>query len=1269
MHSPAPPETLQSFSFRLNGEEIEIHNLHPNTTLLDWLHSRDLTAAKEGCAEGDCGACTVIVVDTDINGKRVFRAINSCIALLPTLAGREIITVEGMARDGMHPAQKAMVDCYGSQCGYCTPGFVASIFEGCYRREIESLDALNDHLCGNLCRCTGYRAIRSAALAAWKTANPEDTFGKMLEAPAQNPSRFNYEACGGVFLRPDSLENLFQAIEEYPDARLIAGGTELGVDVARLFKRYPVLISLQAVRELQTISEKDGVMEIGAGAVLTDVMNAVCERIPSLHHMLRLFASRPIRNRATLGGNLVTASPIGDTAPVLLSLNATVVLTSAKGEREIPLSSFFTGYRRTVLKPGEILRAVRIPLTPSPGTARRLARSFKISKRREMDISIVAAGMCVDLDAQNHVIEARLAFGGVAPTPALAPRTMEFLRGRVWDSATVQEAAHILREEFNPIDDVRASADYRRAVAADLLRAFFENPECRQDDLPLEDLPPAPKLPTPPHESGHRHVTGEARYVDEEARRRGALTVWPICSPHAHARILRRDATRARAVPGVAAVLLAEDVPGLNDIGASVHDEILLADKEVFYHGHPVAIIVGETPEVCREAATLMEIAYEPLPPLLTIREALAAESFLTEPSAITRGDAESALRNVPHILEGEFSFGGQEHFYLETQAAWAEWTEDDMILVHTSTQHPSEIQTIVAHVLGWPRHRIIAHSPRMGGGFGGKETQGAGVAVLSALATWHTGRPCRMRLNRDQDFQITGKRHPFLARFRVGFRPDGTLLAADVELFANGGWSLDLSRPICDRALFHLDNAYYIPNVRFCGRVCRTNLASNTAFRGFGGPQGMLVIEEIMDRVARHTGLRPETVRERNMYHGTGETNTTHYGQEIGDNRLCTIWNELKKQSRFDERRDAVARFNEKKSHIRRGIAIIPVKFGISFTHTPFNQAGALVLIYADGTVQVNHGGTEMGQGLYTKILGVASRELGLDPSRIRVMQTRTDKVPNTSATAASSGSDLNGAAVRNACETLRERLAPLAAEMLSTRGVDAQSERIQFQNGAVHDSTHPPIAIPFEELVAEAYIRRISLSATGYYRTPEIYYDREKGRGRPFYYFACGAAVSEVEVDGFTGQMRLVRVDILHDVGESLNEGIDRGQIEGGFIQGMGWLTSEELRWSKEGKLLSHGASTYQIPTIGDVPAEFHIRLLPNAAQPGTIHGSKAVGEPPLMLAISVREAIRDAVAAFGAKEGEEIPLGSPATCEAIYRAIHRHDSMRNASPPPEV
>jgi len=747
------------------------------------------------------------------------------------------------------------------------------------------------------------------------------------------------------------------------------------------------------------------------------------------------------------------------------------------------------------------------------------------------------------------------------------------------------------------------------------------------------------------HESAHGHVTGAARYVDDLPTPPGTLVGLPIGAPIARGRLLRRDRRAALATPGVHAVLFPEDIPGARMIGPVAHDEPVLVLDEIHAVGQPMALIVGENLDACRAAARVLVLETETWPAILTIDEGIAAGKFLCPPHRMRRGDPEGALARAPLRIRGELRTGAQDHFYLETQASLAIPGEGDAIELFSSTQHPTEVQSLVAEVLGVGRHQVVVTAPRMGGGFGGKETQAAPFAVLAALAAKLTRRPVKVWLSRDQDMVMTGKRHPFLARYELGFAADGQILAATVRLFADGGWSRDLSAPILDRAMFHLDNAYFIPELDFEGVVVQTNLASNTAFRGFGGPQGMLVVEAAISEAAERLDLDPALVRARNFYR---DGQATPYGQVLKDARLERIWCELLATSQYSRRRAEIVALNQSSRFVRRGIAVQPVKFGISFTNSLLNQAGALVLLYTDGTVQVNHGGTEMGQGLHTKILAVAAHALGVSVDRVRIMTTATDKVPNTSATAASTGSDLNGAAVRDACEQLCARLRPIAAARF---GLDDTAE-LEFAHDAVHERSSGR-SIPFPELVQAAWAQRVSLAAAGYYATPGIHYDRDAGRGEPFYYFAYGAAVCEVELSALTGEHRLLRVDILHDVGASLVPTIDRGQIEGGFVQGQGWLTCEELLWSRDGHLLTHGPSTYKIPAVGDAPTDFRVALLRDAAQEGVIHGSKAVGEPPFMLAIGVMTALRDAIASFGPR-GAAVSLRLPCTPEAILRAI---------------
>jgi xanthine dehydrogenase large subunit len=765
-----------------------------------------------------------------------------------------------------------------------------------------------------------------------------------------------------------------------------------------------------------------------------------------------------------------------------------------------------------------------------------------------------------------------------------------------------------------------------------------------------------------PHESSALHVTGAAAYTDDLAvLTSDALTAWPVQSTNAHARVTI-DVSGAYRVPGVVRVLTADDVPGVNDAG--VKSDEPLFPSEAMYYGHALVWVLGETPEAARLGAAAVAVEYDPLPSIVTIEEAIAADSFQGAARTVECGDVDAAMSDAPRVFDGVIEFGGQEHFYLETHASLAVRDSEGQYFVQCSTQHPSETQEIIAHVLGVSSNVVTVHSLRLGGAFGGMEMQPHGLAAIAALGAKLTGRPVRLRLNRTQDITMTGKRHPFHISWRVGFSDAGDLLALQATLTSDGGWCLDLSEPVMSRALCHIDNAYWIPNVRALGRIAKTHKTSNTAFRGFGGPQGVFLIEEILGRAAPELGIDPIELRRRNLYQ-PGQT--TPYGQTVKDApRMPAIWDQVRRDADIDARRAAIAGFNAAHEHTKRAIGMTPIKFGISFNFTAFNQAGALVHVYKDGSVLVNHGGTEMGQGLHTKMLQVAATALGLPLKRVRLAPTRTDKVPNTSATAASSGADLNGAAVKDACEQIRDRLATVAGRML---GVDAA--QIRFADGEV---TGPGAArLRFDDVVAAAYLDRVQLFAAGYYRTEGIHWDAERMHGSPFKYFAYGAAATEVEVDGFTGAYRVRRVDIVHDVGDSLSPLIDIGQIEGGFVQGVGWLTLEELRWDtgdgpQRGRLLTQSASTYKLPSFSEMPEEFHVRVFADAREDGAVYGSKAVGEPPLMLAFSAREALREAVGAFG-PEGRAVVLGSPATPEAVFWAVQDAREAAASVPVPDA
>ncbi|GAA1900362.1 xanthine dehydrogenase molybdopterin binding subunit [Lapillicoccus jejuensis] len=752
-----------------------------------------------------------------------------------------------------------------------------------------------------------------------------------------------------------------------------------------------------------------------------------------------------------------------------------------------------------------------------------------------------------------------------------------------------------------------------------------------------------------PHESAALHVTGHALYTDDlVGRTKDVLHAHPVGSPHAHARVVSLDATPALAVPGVVRVLTADDVPGVNDAGVK-HDEPLFPSEAMFV-GHGVAWVLAETAEAARLGALAVEVTWEPLPSLVSIHDAIAAGSFQGGQPRLLRGDVEAALEGAAHVFSGETEMAGQEHFYLETHASLALVDEAGQVFVQCSTQHPTETQDIVAHVLGVPSHAVTVQCLRMGGGFGGKEMQPHGFAAVAALGATLTGRPVRLRLSRQLDMTMTGKRHGFHAQWRVGFDDDGRLLALDATLTSDGGWSLDLSEPVLARALCHVDNAYWIPHVRVNGRVAQTHKTSQTAFRGFGGPQGMLVVEDVLGRCAPLLGVDADELRRRNFY-GPGQS--TPYGQPVRHpERLQRVWGAVLTNADVARRRAEVDAFNAAHERTKRAIALTPVKFGISFNLTAFNQAGALVHVYKDGSVLVTHGGTEMGQGLHTKMLQVAATALGVPLSRVRLAPTRTDKVPNTSATAASSGADLNGGAVKDACEQVRDRLDTVAAGLLGTTAADVRVE------GGVFRRLDGLQEVSWEEVIRVAYSQRVQLWAAGFHRTEGLHWDSTRMQGEPFKYFAYGAAAAEVQVDGLTGAYRLRRVDVVHDVGDSLSPLVDLGQVEGGFVQGAGWLTLEDLRWDEgdgptRGRLTTQAASTYKLPSLSEMPEDFRVTLLEDAHEDGVVYGSKAVGEPPLMLAFCVREALRRACAAFG-PAGTSIALASPATPEAVWWAL---------------
>jgi xanthine dehydrogenase large subunit len=754
-----------------------------------------------------------------------------------------------------------------------------------------------------------------------------------------------------------------------------------------------------------------------------------------------------------------------------------------------------------------------------------------------------------------------------------------------------------------------------------------------------------------PHESAIAQVAGLAPYVDDLPELKGTLYAAPICSNVAHGTLKSVDGCAALAMPGVVDMIFAADIPGHKQLASFMGDEPIFAADKVQHVGQVVGLVLAESVMQARHAARKVVLHIDTLPAVLSVQEAMAKQSYVLPPVFVNRGDAQAALARAPHTLRGTLSVGGQEHFYLEGQVAYAQPLEQDQWLVNSSTQHPGEVQHWVSHALGISNAAVRVECRRMGGGFGGKETQAGHLAVWAAVAAHKTGRPVKLRLDRDDDFEITGKRHPFEYSYTVGFDDTGRLCGLQLSMAVNCGFSADLSGPVADRAVFHADNAYFLKDVAIASYRCKLNTQSHTAFRGFGGPQGMIVTEAIMSDIARTLGLDPLDVRRANLY-GLTDRNVTHYAMKVEDNIIAPLLSQLEQTSEYRRRQSALSAWNSQSDVIKRGMAITPLKFGISFTATLFNQAGALVHVYTDGSVQVNHGGTEMGQGLNTKVCQIVADELGVPLNRVQATASDTSKVPNASATAASAGTDLNGRAAQFAARHVRDNLAAFVSG-LDNCGAGA----VQFAGGRV---TSPASSRAFDDVVKLAYANRIQLWSDGFYRTPKIHYDKTTLTGRPFYYFAYGAACTEVAIDTLTGESRVLKVDILHDVGRSINPAIDIGQIEGGFVQGMGWLTTEQLVWNDQGKLTTHAPSTYKIPTAADVPEHFKVDLWHEANREDNVYGSKAVGEPPFMLALSVFEALRDAIAqarsaaSLAHGDGQVVRLNAPATAENVLKAL---------------
>uniref|UniRef100_A0A671R9E9 Xanthine dehydrogenase/oxidase n=1 Tax=Sinocyclocheilus anshuiensis TaxID=1608454 RepID=A0A671R9E9_9TELE len=1244
-----PPSTGDDLVFFVNGKKITEKNAEPEITLLTYLRrSLGLTGTKLGCAEGGCGACTVMVSKYHPHQNRIIHhAVNACLAPLCSLHHCAVTTVDGIGSvaSKLHPVQERIAKAHGSQCGFCTPGIVMSMYALLRNNPRPSMHEIQEAFQGNLCRCTGYRPIlegyrtftkvkEQLSKACYNNNNNNKYNIESLSKQPQRELRFVGERV--LWIQPYSLKELLELKATYPNAKLVVGNTEVGIEMKFKNLLYPVILAPAYIPELNIIQHTQDGIQVGASVTLTllgDVLRAAVKKLPAhqtevfeaVLEQLRWFAGQQIRNVAAVGGNIMTASPISDLNPVFMAAGCKLTVMS-KGKRVLEMDDkFFPGYRKTILKSEEILLSIDIPYTRKG----QYFSAFKQSPRKEDDIAIVTCGMNVLFKEKSNIVQSiRISYGGMAPVTVLATATCNRLLNRQWNEELLEQACTSLAEEMSLSPSAPGGmVTYRRTLTISLFYKFFLTVQHKLgvtvEDVRAEyatatelfqlDSPSSVQLyqAVPPghnnddvvghpimHLSALKHATGEAIYCDDIPYYENELHLALVTSIKAHALIKSIDTSDALAVPGVVAFISAKDIPGSNLTGPVVYDETVFADDKVTCVGHIVGAIVADTQAHAQRAAKDVKISYEELQPVIvTIQDAIANKSFYQPVRSIERGDVAQGFKDSDHILHG-ISY---------------------LINCPNANNVMCLPQALVAKALGVPANRVVCRVKRMGGGFGGKESRSTILSTVVAVAAHTVKQPVRCMLDRDEDMLVTGGRHPFFGHYKVGYMNNGRVMALDVMLYSNAGNSLDLSLSV-SRALFHMDNSYNIPNIHGTGYMCKTNLPSNSAFRGFGGPQGMMIAESWMSDVALSCGLPAEEVRRMNMYK---EGDFTPFNQRLDQFTIDRCWEECMQLSDFNKCKEALEQYNRQHRWTKRGLSIIPTKFGISFTAVFLNQAGALVHVYSDGSVLLTHGGTEMRQGLHTKMVQVASKTLGIPCSKIHITETSTNTVPNTSPTAASASSDLNGMAIYNACQTLLQRLQPYKDKNL--KGC-------------------------WEDWVKAAYFHRVNLSANGFYKY--VYFSIRTSKLTPlfFFYLSC----------------QNLHTSIVMDVGKSLNPALDIGQVEGGFMQGLGLFTLEELRYSPDGYLYTRGPGMYKIPSFGDIPIELKVSLLRDTPNEKAIFSSKAVGEPPLFLAASVFYAIKDAIIAARAESGLTGPfrLDSPATPERIRNGCE--DKFTKLCPP---
>nr|XP_056717291.1 aldehyde oxidase 1-like [Euleptes europaea] len=1312
----APDELV----FYVNGRRVVEKNADPEQMTLSYLRKRlRLTGIKYGCGGGGCGACTVMISRYEPVAKKIIHySANACLLPLCSLYGCAVVTVEGIGstKTRIHPVQERIAKSHGSQCGFCTPGMVMSIY-ALLRNETEpSTEQITEALSGNLCRCTGYRPIIDGSktfcresiccqnkenkgccldeedglpllpikerktctgLFAAEEFQPLDPTQELIFPPelmrmAECQTAQTLVFCGErtTWISPVNLKELLELKAKYPLAPLVVGNTCVGPDMKLRGVFHPLILSPNRILDLHVVKHTEEGLLFGAACSLTlvkDVLTNAISKLPAektkifraLLQQLKTLAGQQIRNVASFGGNIISRSPTSDINPVLAVGNCILNVASQGRMRRIPVSDLFAdGLGNNTLEPEEILVSVHVPHSIKG----EFVSAFRQAQRRENALPIVNAGMRVLFEGDcDTVKDIGIFYGGVGSTTLAAKQTCQALIGRPWNEQLLDETCRrLLTEICLPSSAPGGKVEYRRTLIVSFMFKFYLEVlqslkimyPSRYPDIPENYLsalehfhskipqsmqiyqdvesgqPPQDPVGRPiMHQAGLKHATGEAIYCDDIRAVDEELFLALVTSSKAHAKIVSIDASEALQMPGVVDVVFVQDVPATNEFYNYDVPEIIFAREKVTCMGQIVGAVVADSDVHAKRAAAKVKIQYEPEEPvILTIEEAIEHNSFFEPLRKLEHGDVEKAFKTVDHILEGEILIGGQQHFYMETQSILAvPKGEDKEMDIYASVQHPAFVQELVSSCLGVPRNRIMCHVKRIGGAFGGKLIKTSQLACVTAVAANKTGHAVRCILDRGTDALFCGGRHPATGKYKIGFLNNGRILAMDVSVFLNGGCTPEDSILVAEIVLLKMDNAYNVPNVRASVRACKTNLPSNTAFRGFGFPQGGLVTEAWVTRVAARCGLLPEQIREINMYKENG---LTPYKQEFKSQNLLRCWNECMEKSAYYIRRAAVDEFNKQNYWKKKGIAIIPMKFPVGFTTRVLGQAAALVHLYTDGSMLLTHGGVEMGQGLHTKMIQVASRELKMPMSNIHFCETSTTTVPNACASVGSMGTDVNGMAVKGACQTLLKRLEPVIS---------------QNPKGS------------WKEWAKEAFEQSINLSATGYFRGYEANIDWEKGEGHPFEYFIFGAVCTEVEIDCLTGDHKNVRTDIVMDIGCSINPAMDIGQIEGGFVQGLGLYTIEEIKFSPEGILYTRGPDQYKIPAVCDIPEHFGVSLLASSQSTTAIYSSKGLGESGLFLGCSVFFAIWDAVAAARRERGlsGDFGLNSPLTPERIRMA----------------